>query len=504
MNHSVNMKQKLVRELQISNKRVLISYGIIAGVISVSYVLEVLKQSLTIRYVLFLNLLLYLPLILSMFAYRYNDENTKIKHIVPIGFGIFYTFTLFTAKSSIAFVYALPLMTAITLYKDTKYCFKVGTAATLVNIAYVVKCLSTGAVDQAKIDDYEIVVTCLALVTTFMTLTAKTINEIFESKMTLLQEEQSKMQQILDQVISVKDSIRGQMNELHEEALVMEEKSNKSSSAVEQIANGTGDVTENIQNQLQMSNTINELTQETGALVETMRERFHSTKDNTLTGAKNMIELTKSSETSKQSCDTVGDSIHELSSKIGEVQQILSMIEGITKQTSLLSLNASIEAARAGEAGRGFAVVASEIQKLAEKTNDATGNIKLIIDELNEYSDRAVDAVGNLEQVNLVQTELIARSKENFNIIEQEISVMTEIVEEQSTHMDKVLASNKEICNSIENVSALSEELTASAENTRNLTDDTLDGIKNVNVILKAVLNEVIHLDGIHKSSINQ
>lgn len=439
-----------------------------------------------------------------MFAYRYNDETTKIKHIVPIGYGIFYTFTLFTAKSSIAFVYALPLMTAITLYKDTKYCFKVGTAATLVNIAYVVKCLSTGAVDQAKIDDYEIVVTCLALVTTFMTLTVKTINEIFESKMTLLQEEQSKMQQILDQVISVKDSIRGQMNELHEEALVMEEKSNKSSSAVEQIANGTGDVTENIQNQLQMSNTINELTQETGALVETMRERFHSTKDNTLTGAKNMIELTKSSETSKQSCDTVGDSIHELSSKIGEVQQILSMIEGITKQTSLLSLNASIEAARAGEAGRGFAVVASEIQKLAEKTNDATGNIKLIIDELNEYSDRAVDAVGNLEQVNLVQTELIARSKENFNIIEQEISVMTEIVEEQSTHMDKVLASNKEICNSIENVSALSEELTASAENTRNLTDDTLDGIKNVNVILKAVLNEVIHLDGIHKSSINQ
>lgn len=504
MNHSMNMKQKLVRELQISNKRVLISYGIIAGVISVSYILEVLKQSLTIKYVLFLYLLLYLPLILSMFAYRYNDETTKIKHIVPIGYGIFYTFTLFTAKSSIAFVYALPLMTAITLYKDTKYCFKVGTAATLVNIAYVVKCLSTGAVDQAKIDDYEIVVTCLALVTTFMTLTAKTINEIFESKMTLLQEEQSKMQQILDQVISVKDSIRGQMNELHEEALVMEEKSNKSSSAVEQIANGTGDVTENIQNQLQMSNTINELTQETGALVETMRERFHSTKDNTLTGAKNMIELTKSSETSKQSCDTVGDSIHELSSKIGEVQQILSMIEGITKQTSLLSLNASIEAARAGEAGRGFAVVASEIQKLAEKTNDATGNIKLIIDELNEYSDRAVDAVGNLEQVNLVQTELIARSKENFNIIEQEISVMTEIVEEQSTHMDKVLASNKEICNSIENVSALSEELTASAENTRNLTDDTLDGIKNVNVILKAVLNEVIHLDGIHKSSINQ
>lgn len=53
MNHSMNMKQKLVRELQISNKRVLISYGIIAGVISVSYILEVLKQSLTIKYVLF-------------------------------------------------------------------------------------------------------------------------------------------------------------------------------------------------------------------------------------------------------------------------------------------------------------------------------------------------------------------------------------------------------------------------------------------------------------------
>ena len=63
-----------------------------------------------------------------------------------------------------------------------------------------------------------------------------------------------------------------------------------------------------------------------------------------------------------------------------EIQNIVSVIDGIAFQTNLLALNASVEAARAGEHGRGFAVVADEVRKLASRCSDASKDIRQRID----------------------------------------------------------------------------------------------------------------------------
>jgi twitching motility protein PilJ len=80
----------------------------------------------------------------------------------------------------------------------------------------------------------------------------------------------------------------------------------------------------------------------------------------------------------------------ESSQEIGEIVQLIS---DITEQTNVLALNAAIQAASAGEAGRGFTVVAEEVQRLAERSAEATKHISAIVKSIQRDTQEAVDAM---------------------------------------------------------------------------------------------------------------
>lgn len=103
--------------------------------------------------------------------------------------------------------------------------------------------------------------------------------------------------------------------------------------------------------------------------------------------------------------------------------EIIGSIQNITRQTNLLSLNASIEAARAGDAGRGFSVVASEVQLLSNSTKETTEHIserltnmndsvKGILAKINQISKSIADENEEMRTINATVEALHAAANE--------------------------------------------------------------------------------------------
>ncbi len=95
----------------------------------------------------------------------------------------------------------------------------------------------------------------------------------------------------------------------------------------------------------------------------------------------------------REMVDRAGTAIQELGHQSNAIGKILTVIDEVADQTSLLALNAAIIAAQAGEHGRGFAVVAGEIRQLAERTAVSTREIADIIGHLQAGTEEAVQAM---------------------------------------------------------------------------------------------------------------
>jgi twitching motility protein PilJ len=153
---------------------------------------------------------------------------------------------------------------------------------------------------------------------------------------------------------------------------------------------------------LQMAGRINDVSAQAQATAEVARRSLQAAESgrnavqNTIGGMNTMREQIQ--ETSKR--------IKRLGESSQEIGEITELISDITEQTNVLALNAAIQAASAGEAGRGFSVVAEEVQRLAERSGDATRQIAALVKAIQTDTQDAVAAMERSTQGVVESTRL--------------------------------------------------------------------------------------------------
>lgn len=171
--------------------------------------------------------------------------------------------------------------------------------------------------------------------------------------------------------------------------------------------------------------------------------------------------------------NTIRDSIQETSKRIKrlgessqEIGEITELISDITEQTNVLALNAAIQAASAGEAGRGFSVVAEEVQRLAERSGDATRRIAALVKTIQTDTHDAVAAMERSTRGVVEGTQLSDAAGKALEDIDNVSRQLDGLIGQISSQAQQEAASANEVASNIQHIFAVTEQTSEGTRST--------------------------------------
>lgn len=455
----------------IANKVLFRCYSITNIILIAAYAIELAKKDRTPDYYAVFLAFALLPLIAAVCLYQKRKDSRYLRILIVCGYAALYTFVLFTTVAPEAFVYAIPLLVACAGYADKKFISALGLGVVLINLAEIIYGFSTGRLTMDNMASIEIRLAVLVLTAIYLGMVTAGIMKMGQNQVAAARAAKERSDKLLARIMSVSDSMAGLTETAAEQMEGLHESLSKTMLSMQEVTSGTGDTVDAVQIQMEKTEQIQQYVANVEGASSVIGEDIRTARKEIAEGHKAVEQLVSQVKKTNEASDKVSVELERLGAYAQQMERIISVIEGVTRQTGLLSLNASIEAARAGEAGKGFAVVASEISGFAGQTSGATIEITEIINNLSKELNTLIEVIQELGESNRIQGKTVLLTADSFKEIEHVSADIDKQAEHLTNAVRELAAANTEIVESIQTISAITEEVTAHSNETYSVSE---------------------------------
>jgi methyl-accepting chemotaxis protein len=311
------------------NGRMLKGYTIIAAVLFIFYVLEGVKGSRTIGYLTMFTIFLGVPYLLCILAYKKNTESDAIKYIASVGYTVFYGFVLMTSTSVLNFSYIFPVLVLLSLYGDLKVTYISGSLAVCANVIFVIYKVAIGETEASQVVGYEISIASMVLTVLLNIISSRALQEVNANRANTISQEKEKIASVLELIKKATEKLFGNVSNIGERSDEMSKHNADSQSAIADIVTGTNDLAHTVENQLKMTENIDELIASTGTLTSNIKSKCENADSVSNDGFKKVTKLTEVTEASKAVSGEVKNTLSELVEQTKEAEKMLNLISNI-------------------------------------------------------------------------------------------------------------------------------------------------------------------------------
>ena len=458
-----------------ANKRGGITWFILMIIVSVYYGIKVGTGKLDVGYFFMFFTVGWLSLIISKVLLKVKGEDNKnYKWMLGIGYLLFYSVIAWTSLDQVSYVFILPLLSILILYKDPKF-IKVMMWITLFILlsSNMYKGLVKGMMDFVSSEEcaleFAVVICCYVC-------TNMAIKHLVESDGALT----ASIKGNLARVVKTVEQVKVASNEVVDGVTVVRELADENKAGADEVvkdmrvlSDNNNVLNEKTVSSVDMTNVIDDQVRNVAGLMEQVVELINASVEHADTSAKDLVEVVDTTNKMSELSKEVENILADFKEEFNGVKDETSTIDGITSQTNLLALNASIEAARAGEAGKGFAVVADEIRNLSNGTKESSGSIMQALSRLEETSAKMMDSIAQTIELIQLNIEKVSNVNRSVTKITNDAATLGENIKIVDSAVKEVETSNKTLTDNMNQVGAVMNDMTESI-NKAELTTKTM------------------------------
>lgn len=401
----------------------------------------------------------------------------EYKWVLGICYLLFYAVIAWTALDKISYIFILPLLSILILYKDPKFIKMIMWFTLFVLISSnIYKGVAKGMMDFVASEEcalqFAIVLCCFAC-------TNMAIRHLVESDGALTGSIESELAQVVQTVEQVKDA----SNSIVDGVTVVRELADENKQGANNVVKDMGTLAKNngilndkTVSSIEMTKVIDTQVKDVSDLMEDFSKLIEKSVEHADLSADELTEVVEITNRMSALSSKIETILETFKKEFENVKQETSTIEGITSQTNLLALNASIEAARAGEAGKGFAVVADQIRSLSSGTQDSSNSIMEALSHLEATSDEMLQSI--TETVELIQLNI-----EKVSTVNKSVSDITSDATSLGDNIKVVDSAVKQVENS-------NETLTANMNQVGEIMQIMTESINNAEQTTKTMLSK--------------